>query len=901
MRIANIKDSAHHSTQMLKLPWARFPRISYGITEQYNALVACYGVTVTLRRCNWVTPRKRFKKSQVNVELMEEAEKKPIYTNINDLKHYLKTTEIPQNLRDGILHSKLASLMENLTPTSFDDETISVVNNVLLQLRKERKCAITDIMTAAQNEHLFQMTADFLHRSQSSKIPEFMFRMIREFVTSKQAVTSLVVVKIIELGERLDFSSFLLVLSYVLKNRGTNLNEDFTRVLFNYLENNKMLNLSSFEDFTAVASSQESTLSLINGDLAASFINYVEFLFADSIPEVHEYKDLNKSLYRLQASANDIISKCLCNVDLTIKLKLLKLKSDLNSVLSNESDVQLCEQILKSVNNHEDNLEDLGPVLQTLAEADESIANTLLLEVAKLNDNFENLKNLVFDHITNSDAYSTKLRWKASFSRIAFEHAESKSDLLAQVENLYRSFSYEDLNSSDALTDALQMYLSSNDSAPDDEFVALLCDVFESNYDCERSILSFKYMIDKAIYLEDSVLAYNLFQESLGLTSIHWNLQEDPRITCTLNRLICSVCKQGGPINEIFPKFREIKQQMSSSVSVEALTCLADKMLNEECVGDTIEMLKRELPKIEKLSTQKLPVSPSCYQPYKRLFDLLHEFVISYEGEKTYETNWVLYGELHKYFHVPFESYLPAMKFFCRVDRLNAALVIFRQIKMLNEVHGSQHVNLPPLREMYMFLLRNFGDRLYEDGVVEIHEYLKVDTDIERQDIELQNSVLNAYSNLQNVGKVRDLFLAISSDSKMSGGINEETIQIMIKTYTYSDMLYVKKFWNSLSQFGVFPNHDIYKQYVIAHTYHGFIEDAVKLIEEIDDYNLEFSPDMMLAMYNYCLDPDKQRKIAKWAEENHQEMWSDLSNSGLLKSASPYMPEKNLLVLPKND
>lgn len=829
---------------------------------------------------------------------MEKDEKNPLYNNISDLKHYLKTTEIPQNLREGILISKLTTLVENLTPTNFDYETISLVNNVLLQLQRGRKCAIMDIIPSEMSESLFEITANTLKLSQSSKMPEFMLRMIQEFMRTEKPVPTLVLLQIIELGERLDFSNFLLVLGYVLKNRGTNIKEDFTKMLFSHLETNRKLNLSAFEDFMEVTSYNESAKILLNGDLASSFIRYVESLFKDSIPEVHEYKDLNRSLYRLQATSNDIISSCLCNVDLATKLRLLKLKSELNSVLFNNSDIQSCEDILKSITNSEENLQTIDSTLLSLTETDESYADALLLESTKLNDHAKIMMNTVLPHIVNSD-YTAKLRWKASFLEIAMDHSKLENTLFEQAQSLYSSFSTEDLNPSDALTDAVQIYLGLGNHRPDDAFVTVLCDDFELNHNCEPSVLLFKYMIDKALDLKENDLAYNLFQKSLGITSIHWNLQEDPRITLTLNRLIVSICEQPGNINEIFPKFREIKQHMTSHVSVEALKCLAEKMLKEECVGDTIEMLKRELPKIEKLSPQKLPVSLSCYQPYKDLFDLLHGFVITYDGEETHETNWVLYGELHKYFHVPFDTYLPALEFFCKVDRLNAALVIFRQIKMLNEIHGSEHLNLPPLREMYMFLLRTFGDRLYEDGVVEIHEFLKVDTDIERQDIALQNSVLNAYSNLQNVGKVRDLFLAISSDSKISGGINEETIQIMIKTYTYSDMLYVKKFWNSLSQFGVFPNHDIYKQYVIAHAYHGFVEDAVKLIEEIDDYNLEFTPDMMLAMYNYCLDPVKQDEIADWAEKNHKKMWTDLSNSGLLKSASPYMPEKNLLVLPQ--
>lgn len=830
---------------------------------------------------------------------MESIEDSSLSHIINDLKHYSKTIDIPQNLRDKILRTKLTALVRDLTPSSLDKEAMSVINRVLIQLQRDRNCAIKDVLTTSDSATLLELVTNSLRQS-LAEIPEFILRMIHEYVISDGEVSSSILVQIIELGEREQLNNFKMVLSYVLKNRGTNVNEDFTKELFASLKEQKKINLSYFEDFTNVVTHMKASKFLINNELVTSFVRYVETLFENSAPEMHEYKDLDKSLYRLQKYANQLISECLCNIDLPTKLRLLKFKTELNSVSSEEDDTQKCKEILKNIYESDKDFQSLERALSCLAESDESFAEHLLLKSASAQEDFANLHSTVRELILNSGTkYSANMRWKASFSKLLELQNCTEEDLVEKALGLFDTFSNEELDASQALADAMQVYLCTTNSRPNDTFATLLLENFQSKYDSEFTVHLFKHMIDKAIDVDDNSLAYALFQESLRLSSAHWSLQGDPLITRTLNRLIVSVCKYHDQISDAFPKFRKIKQHMTSQVSVEAVTCLAHKMLKEECVGDTIEMLKRELPQIGKSSAQKLPVTPLCYRPYRELFDLLHNFVITYDGEETHETNWVLYGELHKYFHVPFETYLPALKFFCKVDRLNAALVIFRQIKMLHDIHGSQHVNLPPLREIYMFLLRTFGDKLYEEGVVEIHEYLKMDIDIERQDIELQNSILNAYSNLQNVGKVRDLFLSISSDSKLSGGINEETIQIMIKTYTYSDMLYVKKFWNNLSQFGVFPNHDVYKQYVIAHTYHGFIEDAVKLVEEIDDYNLEFTTDMLLAMYNYCLDPIKQQKIGEWAKNNHEEMWTDLSSSGLLKSASPYLPERNLLVLPK--
>lgn len=858
-------------------------------------------LSILPRRYNWVTPNKRYKRSRPLIEILEgeSLTKDNISSNIHDLKHYLKSTEIPSNLRQKLLQTKLLALIDQLDDSNVTKEVLAVVNNVFTALRKEK--GVENVLSSDVAQSLFIKTTDAVKNTPTLPVPEFMLGLTQLFVKPENECPSLVLVKVIQLGQGLKFSSFPMVLSYITKNKAESLPSDFTKVTFLHFQEEQELDLNKFEGFLTVASLEETNHVLINRDFCDALINYIESLFADSNPETHEYKDLNKNLYRIQAAVNDTISKSLPNIDAYMKMKLLKLKSDLNSVVSNDSDILKCEEVLESIRS-----DGLTKVKTTLEESEddtviEATAEALLLELAKHKSKFVEMIQFVCDFISKDQGkFSEQLKFKAQLLCLLNDPVESEEEIYERVKNLYVPYLKVYPGASEMYTDIVQISLFADVVRPDGEFLDLLRkDFLATEY--EPSILSFKYLIDKSIQQGKIELAYDLFQQSLKVTSVHWNLLDDPRIFFTLNRLIISACEQGNDINMTFDKFRFIRQHLASQVSVEALTCLASRMLLEECVGDTIELLKRELPNIEKLSTQKIPLSPSCYQPYYDLFHLLHNFVLTYDNEKTYETNWVLYGELHKYFHIPFDTYLPTLQFFCNVDRLNAALVIFRQIKMLNDLHGSHHVNLPPLREIYMYLLQTFGDRLYEEGVVEIHEYLKMDTDIEKQDVDLQNCVLNAYSNLQNVGKVRDLFLALSADAKESGGINEDTIQIMIKTYTYSDMLYVKKFWNNLSQFGIFPNYGIYKQYVIAHVYHGFVEEAFKLIEEIDDYNIEFSSDMMLAMYNFCLDPEKQLQVVDWADKNHKELWDVVSSSGLLKPASGYAPDQNLLLKPQEE
>ena len=117
----------------------------------------------------------------------------------------------------------------------------------------------------------------------------------------------------------------------------------------------------------------------------------------------------------------------------------------------------------------------------------------------------------------------------------------------------------------------------------------------------------------------------------------------------------------------------------------------------------------------------------------------------------------------------------------------------------------------------------------------------------------------------------------------------------MLKTFTYSDMMYVQKFWNDLSLYGVLPNYAIFKQYIIAHVYHGLVDEAFEVLKEMEDYDIEFSSDLLLAMHNYCLEVPAQEKVKSWAQKNFPDKLESLAEKGLLKPATNYVPNENLI------
>lgn len=844
--------------------------------------------------------KSRYKKKPKTPRIIieNEPEQSQMAKLISDFKHYLKTTEIPLKLRMGLLKSKLSEIVQEVDDFSVNAEMITTINAVFMHLYRTHHGSLKDIMSQEDIFKLYKKTVHSLPLSGSFELPEFILRLTQDFLQSEESIPDDTLVQIITLGSSLKFSEFKSILEYIVRNKKAFLSPTFTKSVLDYLIGRKELNLASFEAFLEVAAIRDVPL-LISEDFCNAFMIYTEQLFEERNPRVHEYKELDKNIYRIQFVTSKVIEQAFSNLNMETALKLLKMKADLNSVVSTERDL-LQVQKMFTILSENGKLSDFADIKAVIFKEDlfnDNLADTILLELVKQRELFSDMRTSLCEFINADDVkFTPSLRMKAELIKTIGNHTDlSELLLFATIESVYSHYTQLTDDLSSCYTDIVQVLMLSGCTEPSGELLQLLGEDFHKEYSFEPSIYSFKFRIDRGIEVEDHAIAYQIFEQSLKFGSVHWDQSGDPRISHTLNNLVILLCDKENSITEIFPKFRKIKQHMSTQANAEAINAMATRMLAEECVGDTIELLKRELPSIDKDSTIKLQVTHPWTYAYSELFETLHSFSISYNNEETHETNWVLYGELHKYFHVPYETYMSALKFFCKVDRLNAALVIFRQIKKLNELHGTHHHNLPPLRDMYMFLLKTFGERLYEEGVVEMHEYLNMDVNLPDQDIDLQNCILNAYSNLQSVGKVRDLFLSISSNAKQYGGINEETIQIMIKTYTYSDMLYVKKFWNNISQFGIFPDYNIFKQYLIAHVYHGLVDDAFALIDEIDDYNIKFSPDLLLAMHNYCLDSGKQQEIEKWAIENHKDEWETIKDSGLLKTASYYMPDTNLL------
>lgn len=810
---------------------------------------------------------------------------------LEELRHYSKTREVPGKLRQGILSSKLSQLLT--LASSFTAEGVSkTADQAFMQLFHLNNRNVSSTLTS-EDLSKFYVRMSKVEGTQFESMAK-----LTEYYVSEQSetISEDILLHIISMASNLAGGNLQSTLTYLMTKKKKVFTPSFTESLLNLELEKEKLTILTFE---AIIKASESlgVFILLNDAFYLLYMNYINSLFEKNPPKPYEYQDIERDIDRIQIFLHDLLLESLhiAQISPATTIKLLQHAWNLQSINPRKD----FDKVLVSI---KELLREDGDVPGKIKDAvfkeglgDESLAHSLLDLLWYADGIFKASGTDLCKFIINDDVkFSLQLRLAAKLQLLFENNINNLANetIIRDIDQILRDQSLQPEDLLKLYEKIVFLYTVSETST--DAFAQEINEYFREEHAIEPSVLIYKFRIDKAIRQDNHEIAMKVFDESIK-NFTQWETESDARALLTLNKLIVLLCNNLSGVDEIFPLFRKIKQQMvSHSINVYAVRALAEKMLEAEYVGDLIEMLKQELPSIKRDDLIKLPTSGPAFVKYRELFDLLHNFVITYNSEETHETNWVLYGELHKYFSVPYDSYLPAMKFFCEHDRSNASLIIFRQLKKLSELHGSMR-HLPPLRDMYLYLFKDFGNKLYEEGVHEIHEYLKIDQDIPKQDIELQNCILNAYSNLQDVPKARDLFVSMSSVPKQVGGINEETVQIMLKTFTYSDMMYVQKFWNDLSLYGILPNYAIFKQYIIAHVYHGLVDETFEVLKEMEDYDIEFSSDLLLAMHNYCLEVLAQENVKSWAQKNYPDELESLAEKGLLKPATNYVPSENLI------
>lgn len=792
------------------------------------------------------------------------------YKNVELERHHAKISDF---LHDSQLPLKrkrklIISTLQEVIALPSDKEQVELINFVLREFKNlQRKHNSSTNIPIDILSHTFRRLYPDIEKNHSEIYDELVTELLRHY----NKLSNETLILLIDLLSQRNIDT-----EYIFQSLGTRLNENFTKEYFSMMERRQKLKLNVFEVMIKFGI-RDSYITALN--------NYIEKLFEDETPEVHCYKDLERHLDRIHMLISNVIDTVdFEKISIRSLLTLLRLNDELSQVNNFKGSSKRTNTLLDSLYQRFDNLQQ---VLQKPNNSiDATLLETLLYKARECN---KPLFSKVLDILKHTKLQSNSyLIEEATILNLI--NGESKNENHRDCET-----DSEDVSQ---ISDELYQKLESCSSETFTKVVPIIAKISPQTVSSLLKLYNsrgiapsaefYKALLDNAIKRDDHKAALKIFEDAK--LDVDW-LEDanDPSVAKTLNELIQCVM-EALPINESFRIFRTVKTALPLQISADTINAIAVKLLESNYVGDCMTLMKRELPEIED-EKLRLPIDKPYGYKYMNLFNTVHEYVISNKSDKTVNNNWFLYKDLYKYFHVPVDRILPTMKFFCDNNRWHGALLIFNKMVEQSQIHG-KHSFEPPTKEIYTYLLEEFGNSLYEEGVVEVHEWLKMDTNIQEQGLELSNIIMNAYCNLQDTPKVRDLFLSTS----VNQGVNEESAVIMLKAYTYNDLNYVDKFWNNLSTFGLVPEYSLFRQYLIAQAYHGKVDKAFALLEEAQDYDVEVNEDLLLSMHNYCYMEEPQAEIKRLAAVQYPQIWQNVEQSGLLLETKGYRPTESFLI-----
>jgi hypothetical protein len=443
-------------------------------------------------------------------------------------------------------------------------------------------------------------------------------------------------------------------------------------------------------------------------------------------------------------------------------------------------------------------------------------------------------------------------------------------DVLAQ----WTVYSSSDPAALEALVDKMQSHRIDPDETTLNEVLAVALGAAKrtdgyidtvTNYfaqqEIDRDVKTFSLLIDRKLKSFDVESAQRLFEESIRLGC-------DWKETCDcLNKLLVALCTTP-PVDtrnvfDVYQQIHMFTKQLDYSAQIELL-----KMF-----------LSRNNPyDVARFTTEQFGERPqlSC-QSHSELYHAIYDHLMT---TASYRLAWDLYGILNRLIDLPYESYYPVMQRFCQLQRPDAALLIFRYLRARSKKEGIPS----PTKEMYVLLFSEFGDAMYEEGVSDLQAYLRTDLSTDT-DITIMNAILGAYCQLQDPTRTNNTWLEING-FPAGMGVNNDTITIMLKHLTRFSLPEVEQLWVSFPDtYGLQPNAENLRQYVIANCYHGYYMRALELTKRMKEtYGIEPTDDIIEALYNWSMLDTRKKQVEKWALEQHPEKWKRLQARNVLKS-----------------
>ncbi|ODQ79890.1 hypothetical protein BABINDRAFT_8082 [Babjeviella inositovora NRRL Y-12698] len=422
-------------------------------------------------------------------------------------------------------------------------------------------------------------------------------------------------------------------------------------------------------------------------------------------------------------------------------------------------------------------------------------------------------------------------------------------------------------------------------------------------YTLQRDEETFWLLINHALDTKNTTKALEYFENSFT-EGVLW-MELEGKYTTVVNRLMRQLGEDllakgnfaaKDDCNTIWRWFTRLDQIKHKLDVYTAAMWMQLFLKNEkEYVGNAVTIAEHVLPPLPEKGelNEILPKEKADFETYKPLYDVLYDYTLSSTLDAN--RNWSILGFIDTFFVIPAENYLPLMRKFCEMDRPNAGLILFKNMKRYHRFYGLP----PPSEEVYIFLFNKFGEMYYEEGVAQMHKMMNMEVAV-HIDARVMNAALAAHVNLQDTLAARTLFHSMLAIPK-EVGINEETVSIMMKNYALLSIGSARRFWSSLSDFDILPTADNYKWFIIAHCHAGLPDEALLIAQSMEENYVEVTGDVLATLHNWTSDAAARAEVVAWASALHPQLWARIAHDGLLTSGEESFdrddPKRNVKLL----
>lgn len=548
-------------------------------------------------------------------------------------------------------------------------------------------------------------------------------------------------------------------------------------------------------------------------------------------------------------------------------------------------------------NGHDDHL--LENVTQMLTYLDKSTHREILSYIKILtfcsSNNLDKIANALIRKITNlplsglseenlDDIMFEAIKYKVSDTVINDKLMKFAGSQLSRLEyqlgianNSFTSFldshkeELDQIVSQDVFNKLLLICIYTSKSKL---FIEEMTEFFREEFGISRDAHSYKILIEDAFSKNDNSSAVALFQESLEIDFIDWANEKDGRYLDVVLKLLANFIKEENDLNEIHQLYLKYKS-FGRLLNRECISAYFVKLMNNKLIGDCLALLKKELPKRDE---KFLP------NDYPDIYSSLLKFTLEFNED--YELNYECYTRLSEHFKLNYQDYFPLLLKFCDYKKPKLSYMIFSNLRKL----AKENLQTPPNEAMYLMLFERFGLLLYEEGIFKLHSLMKVDMNI-TPDINLLNSVLESFTNIEELIKVRDIFDTILA-LPLDRGMNSRTVSIILKSQTCATIWHLELFWNSLSDYNYLPTRANYKQYLIGHCYLNYFDILIDLIEAWGQQNeLVIDDEILKILYNWTPTIEGKQRVSSFAESNYKQIWNHVKLSGELLEGDEETPQ----------